>query len=145
MAYLNRCEFIGNLGANPESVNKGDMPVVKLSVAVTFQGKPTIWTKWKLFDKQAIFALKYLKSGDSVYISGRYECDKTERGENELPLLWPKFVADSVQKIGSSKKNSNAEIEFVKPTSTHQKSPIQETIPMAAYNEDFNSLPDENY
>lgn len=78
---LNRCEFIGNLGADPEvrRLSSGD-PVVNLRLAVTDKWRDknsgerkerTEWVPIVIFNEQiAKTAEHYLKKGMRVFVAG---------------------------------------------------------------------------
>lgn len=83
---LNRCEFIGNLGADPETrrLSSGD-PVVNLRIAVTekWRGSDgekkerTEWVPVTIYnDKLAKVAEQYLKKGSKVFIAGAWQTRK---------------------------------------------------------------------
>ena len=82
---LNQCNFIGNLGQDPEirSMNSGDK-VANLSIAVTEKWKSkdgerqekTEWVRIVIFGKLADIAERYLKKGSKVYVSGKMQTRK---------------------------------------------------------------------
>lgn len=72
---LNLCQFIGNLGDDPEVrfMPNGD-PVANLSIACNWKGKDKEGTEWiriVAFGKLAEIMQEYLKKGSKVYVSGR--------------------------------------------------------------------------
>ena len=86
MSSLNRCEFIGNLGGDPEvrTLNNGD-PVCNISVACTDRWKDkhsgerrdkTEWVRVVIDGSLAGIAEKYLSKGSKVYVSGRLQTRK---------------------------------------------------------------------
>lgn len=100
MATLNRCEFIGNLGKDPEvrSLNDGKK-VANLSVACTESWKKdgekkerTEWVRAVLWGPLAEIAEKYLHKGSKVYISGSMQTrkwqdkDGTDKYSTEIVL-----------------------------------------------------------
>lgn len=81
MSSLNRCDFIGNLGADPEckTFQSGDR-IANLRIAVTEKWKDrnsgerkerTEWVSIVLRAGLAEVAERYLKKGSKVYVSGR--------------------------------------------------------------------------
>ena len=82
---LNRCEFIGRLGADPEvrHMPSGDM-VANIRIAVGSQWKnkqgekqeSTEWVPIVFFGKLAEIVDKYLKKGARIYVSGRFKTRK---------------------------------------------------------------------
>lgn len=86
MAGLNKCAFIGNLGADPEarSLNNGG-EVVNLRLAVSESWKDrdgnrqerTEWVSVVIFnDRLAPIAKQYLRKGSKVYIEGQLQTRK---------------------------------------------------------------------
>jgi single-strand DNA-binding protein len=98
---LNRCEFIGNLGADPEirRLSSGD-PVVNLRLAVTEKWRAqsgerkerTEWVTVVIFnDNLAKVAEQYLKKGSKIFVAGslqtrKWEKDGVERYSTEIVL-----------------------------------------------------------
>ena len=87
---LNRCEFIGNLGADPEvrRLQSGD-PVVNLRLAVSDSWRDkntgerkerTEWVSVVIFNEQlAKVAEAYLKKGSKVFIAGSLQSREYEK------------------------------------------------------------------
>ena len=83
---LNRCEFIGHLGADPESRSfQNGGKVVNLRLAVTEKWKTkdgerkerTEWVAVSIFsDGLAGVAEKYLRKGSKVYVAGKRQTRK---------------------------------------------------------------------
>lgn len=83
---LNRCEFIGNLGADPEVKRMtSGKPVVNLSLAVSEKWKDTNgerkerteWVRVTVFSEGLCkVAESYLHKGSKVYISGQMQTRK---------------------------------------------------------------------
>lgn len=89
MASLNRCEFIGNLGKDPEIryAPSGDA-VASFSIACSDKWKDkktgenverTEWINVTAFGKLGEIIGKYLKKGSKVFISGKMNTDKYEK------------------------------------------------------------------
>jgi single-strand DNA-binding protein len=82
---LNRCEFIGRLGADPEIryLQSGDA-VANMRIAVGSQWKSksgekqerTEWVPIVVWGKLAEICGQYLKKGSRIYISGRFATRK---------------------------------------------------------------------
>jgi single-strand DNA-binding protein len=84
---LNKCQFIGNLGKDPEVRRTNDgRPVVNLSLGCSERWKDkssgedrerTEWVRIVIFNEGlAQVAEKYLKKGDYVYIEGQLQTRK---------------------------------------------------------------------
>lgn len=80
MSSLNKCQFIGNLGRDPEVkyMPSGDA-VASISIGVTESWKDkstgekkehTEWVRISFFGKLAEIAGEYLKKGSQVYVEG---------------------------------------------------------------------------
>lgn len=82
MASLNNCQFIGNLGQDPEVkyMPSGDA-VTSISIATTETWKDkntgekkekTEWIRCEFFGKLAEIVGQYCKKGSSIYVQGRF-------------------------------------------------------------------------
>lgn len=110
MAGVNKCIFIGNLGADPEvRYTQGGACVANMRMAVTTRYKSgdewkddTQWINIVVWGKQAESAGKYLAKGRPVYVEGRLrnrswdDKDGNKRWTTEV-------VAQSIQYLGSQK------------------------------------------
>ena len=80
---LNRCEFIGNLGNDPDIRYTADGgAVANLSIACNWKtknGEGTEWIPLVAFGKLAEIINQYLTKGAKVYVAGRF---RTERWED---------------------------------------------------------------
>lgn len=108
---LNRCEFIGRLGRDPETrfMPNGDA-VCNFSVAVGWKSKDkegTEWVRVNAFKQLAEICGKYLTKGSQVYVSGRMATRKwtdkegQERYSTEINL-------DQMQMLGSKPEGEPA-------------------------------------
>ena len=82
MSDLNRCEFIGRLGADPEvrTTPSGAITAsLRLAVSETWKDQQgqrqerTEWVNLVLWRQQAEIAQKYLRKGSKVYVEGKLE------------------------------------------------------------------------
>jgi len=115
---LNRCEFIGRLGKDPETryTAKGDA-ITNISIACSWKSKEKEGAEWipiVFFGKLAEIADKYLKKGGKVYVAGKYRTRKwadkngqdrwsTEIVGYEMEMLDSKPEGDSSQAPAPSK------------------------------------------
>jgi single-strand DNA-binding protein len=109
MASLNQCNFIGNLGRDPEMryMPSGDA-VASFSIACTENWKDkngqkqerTEWVRVSMFGKQAEVAGEYLKKGSSVFISGRMQTREWEDKDGNKRHT-TEIVADTMRMLGS--------------------------------------------
>jgi single-strand DNA-binding protein len=83
---LNQCQFIGNLGADPEirSMNNGDK-VANMRIACTEKWKDknsgerrekTEWVSIAVFGPLVNVVENYLKKGSKVFVSGKFSTRK---------------------------------------------------------------------
>jgi single-strand DNA-binding protein len=105
---LNRCEFIGRLGADPETrYTQGGAAITNIRIAVgaawkdkaTGEAKErTEWIPLVFLGKLGEIAGKYLSKGDQVFVAGEFRTRKwqdkdgqdrytTEISVNELKML----------------------------------------------------------
>lgn len=79
---VNQCNFIGNLGADPESrYTQAGKQVVNFRIACSekFGGKEvTEWVSVVAWDKLAEICAEYLQKGSRVYVSGRMQTRQWE-------------------------------------------------------------------
>lgn len=119
MASLNQCNFIGNLGRDPETrfMQNGD-PVCNFSIACSESWKDkntgekkesTEWVNIVIYGKLAEVCGQYLKKGSQVFISGKLKTRKwqdkdgndrytTEVHANDMKMLGGK--PDGAQGVG---------------------------------------------
>lgn len=108
---LNRCEFIGRLGRDPETrfMPNGDA-VCNFSIAVGWKSKDkegTEWVRVNAYKQLAEICGKYLTKGSQVYVFGRMATRKwtdkegQERYSTEINL-------DQMQILGSKPEGEPA-------------------------------------
>lgn len=87
MASLNRCEFIGNLGSDPDvRYTQAGTEVSNFSIACNEKYKNkngemvehTEWVNITAWGKLSEICSKYLHKGDKVYIAGPLKTEKWE-------------------------------------------------------------------
>lgn len=86
MASLNNCQFIGNLGNDPDVRYLADgTATASISIATTEKWKDkntgeqkerTEWIRCEFFGRLAEIVGQYLKKGSSVYVQGRFSTRK---------------------------------------------------------------------
>ena len=101
---LNQCQFIGNLGADPETrETPNGMTVATLSLACSWKGKDgkegTEWIRIVAFGKLAEIMREYLHKGDKAYVSGRMTTRKwqDQQGNDKYTT---EIVADQMIMLG---------------------------------------------
>jgi single-strand DNA-binding protein len=109
---LNQCNFIGRLGADPESryMPSGDA-VCNFRIACGWKGKDSEGAEWVpvvTFGKLAEICQEYLLKGSQVFISGRFKTRKWEDKEGNTRYS-TEIVADRMQMLGSKPKEREEE------------------------------------
>lgn len=99
---LNQCNFIGRLGADPETryAASGD-PVCSFRIAVGWKTKEKEGAEWvsiTAFGKLAEICGQYLTKGSQVFVSGRMKTDEYEK--DGIKRYSTKIVADRMQMLG---------------------------------------------
>lgn len=101
---LNRCEFIGRLGRDPESRFTPDgMQVVNFSIAVGRKYKDREETEWVsivAFGKLAEICAEYLSRGKQIYVAGRLNTQKYQDKEMGQNRYSTRIIADQMQMLG---------------------------------------------
>lgn len=101
---LNRCEFIGRLGRDPESRFSPDgMQIVSFSIAVGRKYKDKEETEWVnivTFGKLAEICAEYLSKGKQIYIAGRMNTQKYQDKETGQDRYSTRIIADQMQMLG---------------------------------------------
>lgn len=106
---LNRCEFIGRLGKDPELryTPAGDA-ISNFSLACGWKSKEKEGTEWiriTAFGKLAEIAGQYLKKGSQVYISGRMTTRKWKNKEG-VEQFSTEINADQMQMLGAKTESA---------------------------------------
>lgn len=86
MTGLNKCSFIGNLGADPEIRHtQSGQAVANFNIAVNSKWtdkqsgekkEHTEWVRIVLWSKLAEIASQYLKKGNQIYVEGEFQTRK---------------------------------------------------------------------
>lgn len=114
---VNQCNFIGNLGADPESrYTQAGKQVVNFRIACSekFGGKEvTEWVSVVAWDKLAEICAEYLQKGSRVYVSGRMQTRQWEdqqgnkRYTTEIVAREMKILSGGRQKEGGQQNQDN--------------------------------------
>lgn len=118
MASLNQCNFIGNIGRDPElSALPGGDAVIKFSIACSENWKDknsgerresTEWINVVIFGKLAEIAGQYLHKGSQVYISGKMKTRKWQDKTSGQDRYTTEIVADEMKMLGGRAEGSSA-------------------------------------
>ena len=100
---LNRCEFIGRLGKDPEVRYTADSNAIcNFSIAVGYKSKDkelTEWVRITAFGKLAGICADYLKKGSQVFVAGRMTTRKWVNKDG-VDQYTTEVVADQMQMLG---------------------------------------------
>jgi len=113
---LNRCEFIGRLGKDPETRYTADSNAIcNFSIAVGYKSKDketTEWVRITAFGKLAGICADYLKKGSQVFVAGRMTTRKWVNKDG-VDQYTTEVVADQMQMLGGRQEDA----PVVKPKS----------------------------
>lgn len=108
---LNRCEFIGRLGANPEvRYAPSGNAVCNFSIAVNYKAKEkesTEWVRIVSFDKWAGICADYLKKGSKVFVAGRMTTRKWVNKDG-VDQYTTEIIMDYMQMLGGKTDDTPA-------------------------------------
>lgn len=113
MASLNQCNFIGNLGKDPDVryLPSGEA-VANFSIACTEKWKDkasgevkeaTEWVRICCFGKKAEIAGEYLKKGSQVHVTGRMRTRKYEKDGHDHYAT--EILADNFVMLGGRRED----------------------------------------
>ena len=101
---LNRCEFIGRLGKDPDlRFAPSGGAVCNFSIAVGYKSKEketTEWVRVTAFGKLAEICGEWLKKGSQIYIAGRLTTRKWQK--DGIDQYTTEVVAETMQMLGKS-------------------------------------------
>lgn len=100
---LNRCEFIGRLGRDPEvRYSASGDAVCNFSIAVGYkygEKESTEWVRIVTFKKLAGICGDFLRKGSQVYIAGRMTTRKWQNKDG-VDQYTTEVIADQMQMLG---------------------------------------------
>jgi single-strand DNA-binding protein len=112
MGSLNKCEFIGNIGKDPEvSQTATGMTVSKFSLAVNekFRDKETTtWVNITAFDKLAALTSQYCRKGQQLYVEGRLSIRNYDKQDGSKGT-WVEILANKIVFLGGKKDADSQE------------------------------------
>jgi len=107
---LNLCQFIGRLGADPETrFTPSGLAVCNIRIACGWKSKDKEGAEWvsvTAFGKLAEIMGQYLKKGSQVYIAGRMTTEQYEK--DGVKKYSTKIVADQMQMLDSRGSSNSA-------------------------------------
>ena len=106
---LNQCNFIGRLGADPETrYSPAGDPVCSFRIAVGWKSKEKEGAEWvsiTAFGKLAEICSQYLSKGSQIFVSGRMKTDEYEK--DGVKRYSTKIVADRMQMLGGKSEGAS--------------------------------------
>jgi len=134
MASLNQCQFIGNVGRQPEArySPQGDC-ICSFSVAVNESWKDknsgekresTEWVRAVAYRKLGEICAEYLKSGSQVWIQGKLKTRKYQDKDTGQDRYSTEIVLDQMQMLGGKDDDGGQQQRAAPPQrQTHQGRP----------------------
>lgn len=127
MSSLNRCEFIGNLGRDPETrYTAGGDAVTNCSIACNESWtdkasgekvEKVEWINLVFFKRVAEIASEYLKKGSQCYVAGRLQTRKWDDKEG-VTRYSTEVVVDKLLLLGGKRDTDQAESSPREPEPT---------------------------
>lgn len=140
MASLNQCNFIGNLGRDPELSNlPGGDAVTRFSIACTetwvdkatnSRKESVEWVNIVIFGRLAEVAAKYLVKGSQVFVSGKLKTRKWQDKTTGQDRYITEVVCYEMKMLGA------------KPDSGSSQQPAPRTAP--ASNQKTRPVPNDD-
>lgn len=115
MSDLNRCEFIGRLGADPEvRAMPSGKQVANIRIAVSQKWKDqggerqekTEWIPITFFEPLAKIVEQYVHKGDQIYVSGRFQTRKWQDKDGNDRYATD-IIAQDLQMLGSKRDQAS--------------------------------------
>src|SRR5690606_15822204 len=132
---LNRCEFIGRLGRDPESRFSPDgMQIVSFSIAVGRKYKDKEETEWVnivAFGKLAEICAEYLSKGKQIYVAGRMNTQKYQDKETGQDRYSTRIIADQMQMLGDRDDDGQRQAPPQRTNQQRQERPAAPRAPAA--------------
>jgi len=146
---LNRCEFIGRLGKDPEMRYSADgNAICNLSLGVNFEyknkaGEPqktVTWVRISAYSHLAGICGDYLKKGSQIYIAGKFTVRKWVNKDG-VDQYTTEVVADQMQMLGGRPAENAPQVDApvkLKPDGGYRAMKEGTFVPMES---DFNDPP----
>jgi len=159
MAYLNKVQIIGNLGADPKiSQTQGGVLIANFNVGCTekykdsqgVQQSKTEWVRVVLFNGTADVAQKYLHKGSLVYVEGKLQT-RSYKDNQGIDRYVTEVIGSTMQMLGGKPEQAQnqpapapqAQTNYAQPapvapqqpayTQPVQQSPYAQTQPQTTY------------
>ena len=129
---LNRCEFIGRLGKDPEvRYSPHGSAVCNFSLAVGWKTKEKEGVEWiriVAFGKLGEICGEYLTKGKQIYVSGRMTTRKWSDKDTGADRYATEIIADQMQMLGGREDGDSAP----RPARQQRSAPSQDRAPQGA-------------
>lgn len=137
---LNRCDFIGRLGKDPEvrySASGDAIASFSLAVGIQYKDKSgnkqesTEWVNCVAFGKIGEIIGQFLNKGSQVYISGRLKTEKYQ-DKSGADRYSTKIVVNNMQMLGNrqdSKPDQESKPQQSKPATASGFDDMEDDIP----------------
>ena len=144
MAYLNKVQIIGNLGADPKiSQTQGGVLIANFNVGCTekykdsqgVQQSKTEWVRVVLFNGTADVAQKYLHKGSLVYVEGKLQT-RSYKDNQGIDRYVTEVIGSTMQMLGGKPEQAQnqpapaPQTTYAQPAHTNYAQPVQ-TAPVA--------------
>jgi len=122
MSYLNKCMFIGRVGADPNVRSANEARVASFNLAVSEKYKDrngesrenTVWVTVIAWRNLADIAANYVKKGSELYVEGKFTTrDYTDA--NGVKKYSTEIVADNIQLLGSRPEGQVQDGQWQRP------------------------------
>jgi len=129
-ASLNRCTFIGNLGADPEvrTTPQGAMVAnLRLAVSETWKDQQgqrnerTEWVNLVLWRQQAEIAQKYLRKGSKIYVEGKLQTRSWDDKQSGAKRYATDVLVDHFIMLDGRSPNADGEAGAGEPNAWGQR------------------------
>lgn len=130
MSDLNRCEFIGRLGADPEvrTTPSGAITAsLRLAVSETWKDQQgqrqerTEWVNLVLWRQQAEIAQKYLRKGSKIYAEGKLQTRSWDDKQTGAKRYATDVVVDHFIMLDTRGPNADGEAGAPEPQAWGQR------------------------
>ena len=146
MAYLNKVQIIGNLGADPKiSQTQGGVLIANFNVGCTekykdsqgVQQSKTEWVRVVLFNGTADVAQKYLHKGSLVYVEGKLQT-RSYKDNQGIDRYVTEVIGSTMQMLGGKPEQAQnqpapaPQTTYAQPAHTnYAQQPVQQPAPVA--------------
>ena len=146
MAYLNKVQIIGNLGADPKiSQTQGGVLIANFNVGCTekykdsqgVQQSKTEWVRVVLFNGTADVAQKYLHKGSLVYIEGKLQT-RSYKDNQGIDRYVTEVIGSTMQMLGGKPEQAQnqpapaPQTTYAQaPHTNYAQQPVQQPAPVA--------------